>query len=81
MATRTRSGPYGFADFLELIHDDQKADLIDGAIYMASPESIDHNDLVLWMGKVLGLFIEERRLGRLTINKVAYRRSRVAQEL
>ncbi len=75
MATRTRSGPYAFADFLELIQEDQKADLIDGVIYVAPPESIDHNDMVFWLGTVLGLFIEERRLGHMTINKVAYRLS------
>lgn len=75
MATRTRSGCYGFADFLELIRADQKADLIDGVIYMASPENVDHNDLVSWLGTMLRLFLEERGLGRLTINKVAYRLS------
>ena len=75
MATRTRSGPFSFGDFLELIQEDQKADLVDGVIYMASPENIDHNDLVRWLAIVLGLFIEERRLGRLTINRVAYRLS------
>ena len=75
MVMRTRSGPFSFGDFLELIQEDQKADLVDGVIYMASPENIDHNDLVRWLAIVLGLFIEERRLGRLTINKVAYRLS------
>jgi len=75
MATQTRSGPYGFADFIELTQEDQKADLLDGVIYMASPENIDHNDLVFWLGNILRLFIEERGLGHLTINKVAYRLS------
>ena len=75
MVMRTRSGPFSFGDFLELIQEDQKADLVDGVIYMASPENIDHNDLVRWLAIVLGQFIEERGLGRLTINKVAYRLS------
>jgi hypothetical protein len=30
MIARTRPGPYTFADFLELVREDQKADLIDG---------------------------------------------------
>jgi Uma2 family endonuclease len=72
MPTQTRAGVYAFADFLELIHE-EKADLIDGVIHMASPESTEHNALVLWLAKVLGWYIEERRLGRLTVNKVAYR--------
>ena len=75
MATRTRSGPYTFADFLELIREDQKADLLDGVICMASPENIDHNDLVSWLGTVLRQFVEERQLGKVTINRVAYRLS------
>jgi len=44
-------------------------------IYLASPENADHNDLLRWLTIVLGQFIEERKLGRLTINKVAYRLS------
>lgn len=75
MSTRTRPGSYTFAEFLELVREDQKADLLDGVIFMTSPENIDHNRLVMWLGTVLKLFIEERRLGELTINKVAYRLS------
>jgi Uma2 family endonuclease len=60
---------------LELIREDQKADLLDGVIYLASPENADHNDLLCWLTVVLRLFIEEHKLGRLTINKVAYRLS------
>jgi Uma2 family endonuclease len=73
MSTRTRSGPYTFADFLELVQEDQKADLLDGVIYMASPESLEHNELVRWLATVLGQFVEEHKLGRATVNKVAYR--------
>ncbi len=72
---QTQYGPCTFADFLELIREDQKADLIDGVIYLASPENIDHNKLLGWLYKVLGSFIEERELGVLTINRVAYRLS------
>jgi Uma2 family endonuclease len=73
MSTRTRTGPYTFADFVELIPDDQKADLIEGAIYMASPESTDHNKLVSWLDRVIGNFVQERGLGETTVNKVAFR--------
>jgi len=60
---------------MELIQEDQKADLLDGVIHLASPENSEHNDLLRWLTVVLDLFIEERQLGRLTINKVAYRLS------
>ena len=75
MVRRTPAGTTTFSDFLELIREDQKADLLDGVIYLASPENADHNDLLRWLTVVLDLFIEDRRLGRLTINKVAYRLS------
>lgn len=75
MATQTRTGPFSFGDFLELVKEDQKADLLDGVIHMTSPESVDHNDLVFWLGMVLGQFVEEGRLGKLNINRVAYRLS------
>lgn len=68
-----RTGIHTFADFLELIREDQKADLIDGVIYMASPESIDHNRLVVWLGMMLDYYAEHRDWGTVTINKVAYR--------
>ena len=75
MVRRTPAGTTTFSDFLELVQEDQKADLLDGVIYLASPENADHNDLLRWLTIVLGQFIEERRLGRLTLNKVAYRLS------
>jgi Uma2 family endonuclease len=75
MVRRTPGGPNTFSDFLELIPEDQKADLLDGVIHLASPESSEHNDLLRWLTLILGFFVEERRLGRLTINKVAYRLS------
>src|SRR3990172_9509774 len=75
MVRRTPAGTTPFSDFLELIREDQKADLLDGVVHLASPENSEHNDLLRWLTVVLDLFIEERRLGRLTINKVAYRLS------
>ena len=75
MVRRSPAGTTTFSEFLELIPEDQKADLLDGVIYLASPENADHNDILCWLTAVLRPFIEERELGRLTINKVAYRLS------
>lgn len=81
MPIQTRPGTCTFADFLELVQEDQKADLLDGIIYMASPENIEHNDLVFWLGTILRQFAEARGLGQVTINRVAYRlATRVAPE-
>ena len=64
-----------FPEFIKLVGDEQKADLIDGVIYMASPESLEHNDLVVRLVMVPGEFIKKHGLGRLTVNRVAYRLS------
>lgn len=68
-----RTGHYTFAEFLELIPEDQKADLLEGAIYMASPENTEHNDLLAWLVTLLRVYLDHRPFGRLTVNKVAYR--------
>ncbi len=73
MSTQTRSGSYSFGDFLELIPEDRKADLLDGVIHVASPESLEHNDIVSWLSAVLRTVIDERRLGTLVVNRVAFR--------
>jgi len=73
MTTRTRTGSVSFAEFLELVREDQKADLIDGVIYMASPESVGHNRLVGWLSRMLGTYVERKQLGEVLINRVAFR--------
>jgi len=75
MVRRTPTGTTTFSEFLELIQEDQKADLLDGVIHLSSPENTEHNDILVWLTAVLKPYIEERTLGRLTVNKVAYRLS------
>ena len=53
-ATATRTGVFTYDDFCSLVHDGQKADLIDGVIYMASPENTDAHELFGWLYTVLG---------------------------
>ncbi len=73
MSTHTRAGPVTFGEFLEVVQEDRKVDLIDGMIHVASPENIEHNDLLSWLSTVLRQYIEHRRLGRLMVNRVAFR--------
>jgi Uma2 family endonuclease len=35
-------------DFCALVREDQKADLINGVIYLASPDNDEHHDLYVW---------------------------------
>lgn len=62
-----------FEDFVALLDDGVKADLIEGVIYMASPDNTDANRLNLWLACVLTLFVETRKLGKIYISRVAYR--------
>ena len=43
-------------DFMKLVPDGQKADLIDGVIYMASPDSPRANDLNAFLCALLRMF-------------------------
>jgi Uma2 family endonuclease len=73
MKLRSRTGPHTFEDFCLLVREDQKADLIDGVIYMASPENTDANKLFMWLGGLMNLFVEERELGAVFGERVALR--------
>ncbi len=71
--TRPVVGPYTFEDFCVLVNEDQKADLIDGVIYMASPENTDANEMFGWLFVVMELFVEEYQLGQIYGSHVATR--------
>jgi Uma2 family endonuclease len=73
MTTITRTGAVTFDEFCFLVKDGQKADLIDGVIYMASPENTDANDLFLWLARLLGDFVDLKDLGKVYGSRVAFR--------
>jgi len=39
-----------------------KADLIDGVIYVASPDNIQHNDIDMWFAEVLRRYLRKRKI-------------------
>src|SRR5262249_44191987 len=63
-------------DFCQLVREDQKADLIDGVIYMASPDNTDANEVFMWFGGLMDLFVEERDLGQVYGSRVAFQLDR-----
>jgi Uma2 family endonuclease len=73
MSTASRNKPFTFDDFCTLVREDQKADLIDGVIYMASPESIEGNLLFVWLLRLMGDFVEMEELGAMFGTRVAFR--------
>jgi Uma2 family endonuclease len=73
MTVGTRSGFHTYTDFCELVGEDKKADLIDGEIYMASPDNTDANDLFLWLICLIKDFVDLRELGKVFGSRVACR--------
>jgi Uma2 family endonuclease len=73
MGIKTRTGCFTYEDFCGLVREDQKADLIDGVIYMASPENLDANDLFGWLYTLMRIYVDEKKLGRLFGSRVACR--------
>jgi Uma2 family endonuclease len=62
-----------FEAFCELVKDGEKADLIDGVIYMASPDNTDANILSVWLICLLDYFVAEYDLGQVFGSRVAFR--------
>ena len=73
MGTATRARDYTFDDFCLLVKDGQKADLIDGVIYMASPDNNDANRLNGWLLTLMDMFVEANDLGEMFFSRSAFR--------
>jgi Uma2 family endonuclease len=71
--TRKGMGPYTFEDFCALVPDGEKADLIDGVIYMASPDNIEAARVFTWLFRLLCEYVEIRDLGEVYALRVAFR--------
>jgi Uma2 family endonuclease len=69
---RQREGPHTFEDFCALIGENQKADLINGVIYMASPENTEANKLVGWLFTLFNVYARRRKLGEVYVSRVAF---------
>jgi Uma2 family endonuclease len=52
-----------FEQFCDLIHEDQKADLIKGVMYMQSPPSILHEIVFGFLHTILNIFVCRKKLG------------------
>jgi Uma2 family endonuclease len=73
MSTASARHLITFEDFCALVNDDRKADLIDGVIYMASPDNTDANEINGWLFWLITAFVEVKDLGKVYISRVAFR--------
>jgi len=60
-----------FDEFCALVKEHEKADLIDGVIYIASPENTDANEIGGWLYRVIQIYAEMKQLGRTFFSRVA----------
>lgn len=70
---RPRSGVFTYDDFCAILSDGRKGDLIDGAIYLDGPESVEANDLFGWLLALIGLYVRKRKLSTIHCSRVACR--------
>jgi Uma2 family endonuclease len=63
VSTATKYQLYTFEEFCDLVPEGHKADLIDGVIYMASPDNIEHHRINKWLSWLLESFLMENELG------------------
>jgi hypothetical protein len=73
MSTASKTSFIDFDEFCLLIDDGRKADLIDGVIYMASPDNTDANELNVWLSTLMSVFARRKRLGKVFVSRVAFR--------
>ncbi len=67
----SKAAPFTFEDFCALVREDQKADLINGVIYMASPENTAANEVFVWLIGLIHGFVDYSELGKVYGSRVA----------
>jgi Uma2 family endonuclease len=73
MTSRTKNRLVTFDEFCVLVNGDQKADLIDGVIYVASPDNTDSNRLFMWLIFLISGFVDDKELGKVYGSRAAFR--------
>ena len=65
--------PVTVDEFVSTVEDGQKADLLDGVIYMASPDSPEAADINGLLSTLLNLYVRKRGLGKIYGPRSAFR--------
>ena len=72
-STPTAQERYTVKDFYRLVPDGQKADLIDGVIYMASSDSTESDDINVFLICLIKAYVDYKNLGRVSASRFAYK--------
>src|SRR5947209_10361184 len=73
MPKGTAKKQYTFDDFCAIVKEGEKADLIDGVIYMASPDNLDASLLSVWLVRIMGDLAEIKDAGEIVASRYAFR--------
>ena len=73
VSTPTAQERYTVKDFYRLVPDGQKADLIDGVIYMASSDSTESDDINVFLICLIKAYVDHKNLGRVSGSRFAYK--------
>ena len=73
LLARNRPVLYSFEDYCALVKEGEKGDLIEGVIYMASPDNTDANRLFTWLLGLLSFFLHIKKGGEVFGSRVAFR--------
>jgi Uma2 family endonuclease len=75
--SQTANGLVTVSEFYRRVPDGQKADLLDGVIYMASPDTLESNDLTGFVDFLLRGFNSAKKLGgKVFVSRFAFRLTR-----
>jgi Uma2 family endonuclease len=55
--------PISFEEFLDWCDEDTRAEWVNGKVVLLSPDSVPHDRIVDFFGRILAIYAEERRLG------------------
>ena len=72
-STPTAQERYTVKDFYRLVPDGQKADLIDGVIHKASPDSTESDDINGFLYFLVRGYVESKNIGRVSGSRFAYK--------
>jgi len=72
VATITEPALFTVEDFFLMVQDGQKADLIDGVIYMASPDTPRNDEIGMFVAALMAMYASARDLGRVFGSRVSF---------
>lgn len=70
--------PITVEEFCAHVSDEWSAELVDGVVYIMTPPLDAHEAVSIWLARVLGLYIEARKLGELRASRSGVRISRTS---